>query len=86
MAEAELTHVEQLGRIRKEADARVAEALRRAEADIGERLAASTKRILQQNLVMENELQVHIAVRALPPPSSSSSGMKPSFTAKPTSF
>eukprot|EP00884_Botryococcus_braunii_P020899 jgi/Botrbrau1/7493/Bobra.0095s0029.1 len=64
MAEAELAHVEQLGRVRKEADARVAEALRRAEADIGERLAASTKRILRHNVSMEDELQVHMAETA----------------------
>lgn len=62
LSEAEQQYVNTGQRVRKEFEAKLEEVRRAGEEDIHLRMDAGTKRIMQQNRSLQEELRIHIEV------------------------
>ena len=62
MAEAEQQFVHTSQRVRKEFESRLEEVRRAGEEDVHLRMDAGTKRIMQQNRSLQEELHIHLEV------------------------
>lgn len=62
MSEAEQQFVHTSQRVRKEFESRLEEVRRAGEEDVHLRMDAGTKRIMQQNCSLQEELHIHIEV------------------------
>ena len=62
MSEAEQQFVNTSQRVRKEFEAKLEEVRRAGEEDVHLRMDAGTKRIMQQNRSLQEELHIHIEV------------------------
>lgn len=62
MSEAEQQFVNTGQRVRKEFEAKLEEVRRAGEEDVHLRMDAGTKRIMQQNRSLQEELRIHIEV------------------------
>ena len=62
MSEAEQQFVNTSQRVRKEFEVKLEEVRRAGEEDIHLRMDAGTKRIMQQNRSLQEELRIHIEV------------------------
>ena len=62
LSEAEQQYVSTGQRVRKEFEAKLEEVRRAGEEDIHLRMDAGTKRIMQQNRSLQEELRIHIEV------------------------
>jgi hypothetical protein len=58
--DADRKHLDQVSGLRREHEARLEEALRSSEADLEERLDATTRRVAQRNRQLQAELDFHI--------------------------
>ena len=65
MSEAEQQFVNTSQRVRKEFEAKLEEVRRAGEEDVHLRMDAGTKRIMQQNRSLQEELRIHIEVLLL---------------------
>ena len=63
MQEAEQQFTNTSQRVRKEYEAKLEEVRRAGEEDVHLRMDAGTKRIMQQNRSLQEELRIHIEVR-----------------------
>ena len=64
MQEAEQQFTNTSQRVRKEYEAKLEEVRRAGEEDVHLRMDAGTKRIMQQNRSLQEELRIHIEVTA----------------------
>jgi len=65
MSEAEQQFVNTSQRVRKEFEAKLEEVRRAGEEDVHLRMDAGSKRIMQQNRSLQEELRIHIEVLSL---------------------
>lgn len=63
LTEAEQQYVNTGQRVRKEFEVKLEEVRRAGEEDIHLRMDAGTKRIMQQNRSLQEELRIHIEVK-----------------------
>lgn len=62
MTEAEKQYVDSSQRLRKEFDSKLVEVRRAGEEDVHLRMNAGTKRVMQHNRSLQEELRIHIEV------------------------
>lgn len=63
MTEVEKQYVDSSQRLRKEFESKLVEVRRAGEEDVHLRMNAGTKRVMQHNRSLQEELRIHIEVR-----------------------